>query len=97
MEALLRVATADQLGRTTEAALAGRFPEGEIFREQAELAGVLCEPPADAVSGRHVLARNIAPGKVVGRILDRSRELQDESGETDPDAILDRVIPEGEP
>ena len=97
MEALLRVATADQLGRTTEAALAGRFPEGEIFREQAELAGVFREPPADAVSGRHVLARNIAPGKAVGRILDRSRELQDESGETDPDAILDRVIPEGEP
>ena len=63
LEALLRVATADQLGRTTEAALARRFPEGEVFREQAEAAGVFREPAADAVRGRHVLARNIAPGK----------------------------------
>ena len=85
LEALLRVATADQLGRTTENALAGRFPEGELFRERAEAAGVFRGPPEDAVSGRHVLARNIAPGKAVGRILDRSREVQDESGETDPE------------
>lgn len=101
LEALLRVATADQLGRTTEAALAGRFPEGEVFREQAEAAGVFHGPPEDAVSGRHVLARNIPPGRAVGRILDRSREEQDESGETDPERILDRVIPKasggGEP
>ncbi len=94
LEALLRVATADQLGRTTESALAGRFPEGEVFRERADAAGVFRGPPEDAVSGRHVLARNIAPGKAVGRILDRSREVQDESGETDPEKILDRVIPE---
>ena len=92
LEALLRVATADQLGRTTENALAGRFPEGAVFRERAEAAGVFHGPPEDAVSGRHVLARNIAPGRAVGRILDRSREVQDESGETDPEKILDRVI-----
>ena len=97
LEALLQVATADQLGRSTENALAGRFPEGALFREQAEAAGVFCGPPEDAVGGRHVLARNIEPGKAVGRILDRSREVQDESGETDPDRILDRVISEGEP
>lgn len=92
LEALLRVATADQLGRTTEAALAGRFPEGEVFRQRAEAAGVFRGPPEDAVSGRHVLARDIRPGKAVGRILDRSREVQDETGETDPEKILDRVI-----
>ena len=94
LEVLLRVATADQLGRTTENALAGRFPEGAVFRERAEAAGVFHGPPEDAVSGRHVLARNIAPGRAVGRILDRSREVQDESGETDPEKILDRVIPD---
>ena len=92
LEALLRVATADQLGRTTEAARAGRFPEGEVFRQQAEAAGVFRGPPSDAVTGRHVLARDIPPGKAVGRILDRSRELQDISGESDPEKILDRVI-----
>lgn len=97
LEMLLRVATADQLGRTTENALAGRFPEGEVFRERAKAAGVLHGPPVDAVSGRHVLARNIPPGKEIGRILDRSRQLQDESGETDPEMILDRVIPEETP
>lgn len=97
LESLLRVATADQLGRTTEAALAGRFPEGEVFRAQAEAAGVFRGPPEDAVTGRHVLARNIPPGKAVGRILDRSREVQDASGEDDPERILDRVIPRGEP
>ena len=93
LEVLLSVATADQLGRTTEAALAGRFPEGELFREQAEASGVFRGPPEDAVSGRHVLARDVPPGKAVGRILERSREVQDESGETDPEKILDRVIP----
>ena len=94
LEVLLRVSLADQLGRTTENALAGRFPEGDVFRERAEAAGVFRGPPADAVSGRHVLARNIPPGKAVGRILDRSREIQDASGETDPERILDRVLPE---
>ena len=94
LEALLRVATADQFGRTTENALARRVAAGEVFRERAEAAGVFRGPPGDAVGGRHVLARDIAPGKAVGRILDRSRELQDESGETDPDKILDRVITE---
>ena len=97
LETLLRVATADQLGRTTARALAGRFPEGQAFREQAEAAGVLRGPPEDAVSGRHVLARNVAPGKRVGRILDRSREVQDETGETDPDKILDRIISKEKP
>ena len=94
LEMLLRVATADQMGRTTEAALAGRFPEGDAFRERAEAAGVFRGPPDDAVSGKHVLARNIPPGPSVGRILDRSREIQDASGETDPERILDRAIPE---
>ena len=97
LEALLRVATADQLGRATAGALARRFPEGQVFRERAETAGVFREPPDDAVSGRHVLARNVAPGKRVGRILDRSREVQDATGETDPEKILDRVISEEEP
>lgn len=94
LEMLLRLSTADQLGRTTESALAGRFPEGDAFREQAEAAGVFRGPPEDAVSGRHVLARQIPPGPRVGRILDRSREIQDASGETDPERILDRALRE---
>ena len=94
LEMLLRVATADRLGRGTRAARAGAFPEGEEFRAAAEAAGVFRGPPRDAVSGKHVLARNIPPGKSVGRILDRSREIQDASGESNPERILDRAIPE---
>jgi len=92
LKTLLALATYDQLGRTTEAARAGRFPEGERFRQAAEEAGVFEGPPTDAVLGRHVLARNIAPGPRVGRILDRCRKIQDASGEADPERILDRAL-----
>lgn len=75
----------------------GTFPEGEAFREAAEAAGVFRGPPVAAVTGKRVLARGIAPGKRVGRILQRCRDLQDESGETDPERILDRALTEEEP
>ena len=39
--------------------------------------------PADCVRGRDVLERGIAPGPEVGRIVERCREIQDESGWTD--------------
>ncbi len=94
LEMLLRVATADQLGRETAAARAGRFPAGALFRERAEAAGVFRDPPRDAVSGRHVLARDIRPGRAVGRLLEISRRIQDGSGETDPERILDRALRE---
>ena len=70
------------------------FPEGDAFREAAEAGGVFREPPVAAVTGKRVLARGIVPGKRVGRILERCRHLQDETGETDPERILDRVLAE---
>lgn len=72
----------------------GAFPEGDAFREAAEAAGVFRRPPVAAVTGKRVLARGIAPGKRVGRILERCRDLQDETGETDPERILDRALTE---
>ena len=87
LEMLLRVAAAHRAGR-------GRFPEGEAFRERALDLGVFRSAPTDAVTGRHVLARDIAPGKAVGRILARCRELEDEGVETDPERLLDRALAE---
>jgi tRNA nucleotidyltransferase (CCA-adding enzyme) len=92
MELLERVARADHLGRTTPDARAGVFPAGDAFLARAEALAVRHEGPADVVHGRHVIARGVAPGPAVGRILEACRAVQDETGETDPARILDRVL-----
>ena len=87
--------TAERLLRLAEAARAAdpaAAPEGAAFREEALAAGVFRGPPEDAVTGKRVLARGVRPGKIVGRILADCRELQDETGESDPDHLLDRVL-----
>ena len=92
MELLARVARADQLGRTTEDARAGIFPDGERFLEAAAALGVSEGAEPDVVQGRHLMDRGIEPGPAFGDILARCRSLQDETGETDPQWILDRVL-----
>ncbi len=94
LETLLQLSTADRLGRGTAIARAGRFPEGETFRRRAEEAGVLRSEAPDAVQGRHLVARNVPPGPEIGRLLEKSREIQDRTGETDPERILDQVMRE---
>lgn len=96
MELLLRVATADHLGRTTEDALARRFPGGDHFREQMEALEIHQEGPKDVVLGRHLIARGMKPGPGFSDILERCREVQDEHGFTDPEQILNHVLPEGD-
>jgi len=56
-------------------------------------AGVLHAPPTDVVMGRHLVATGFAPGPAFAGILARCRALQDETGLTDPDAILAQVLP----
>ncbi len=94
LEMLLRVSTADRMGRTTADARARRFPAGDAFRARAEELGIFREPPVDAVTGKHVLARDIPPGRAVGRILERARRIGDQSPESDPERILDRALGE---
>jgi tRNA nucleotidyltransferase (CCA-adding enzyme) len=89
---LLRVATADHLGRTTDDAFARRFPAGEHFRTMMESLDLVHEPPKDVVLGRHLIARGLSPGPEFGRILAECRDIQDETGWTDPDKILNRVL-----
>ena len=49
-------------------------------------------PPRDVVLGRHLIARGLRPGPEFGAILERCREMQDETGSTDPEQILERVL-----
>ena len=92
MALLERVARADHLGRTTPEAQAGRFAEGEIFLAEAQKLQIRERGPVDVVLGRDVIARGIAPGPEVGRILEACREIQDTEGATDPEKLLDRVL-----
>ena len=93
VELLLRVARADHFGRTTEEALARQFPAGDDFLTKARDLAVEHQAPRDVVLGRHLIARGLTPGVEFGRILERCRELQDETGWTDPDQILDQILP----
>jgi tRNA nucleotidyltransferase (CCA-adding enzyme) len=89
---LERVARADQFGRTTPSALARRFPEGDQFLAAIAQFEIRVGGQRDAVWGRHLLARGLEPGPEFARILARCREVQDETGWSDPDAILRRVL-----
>ena len=95
IELLVRVARADHLGRTTADALAGRFDAGDAFLTAARAHSVEHAAPRDVVLGRHLIARGLEPGPGFAPILERCRDVQDETGWTDPDRILDRVLAEG--
>ena len=92
IELLVRVARADHLGRTTEDALAGRFDAGDAFLAAARACHVERAAPRDAVLGRHLIERGMRPGPGFAPILERCREIQDETGWTDPQRILDRAL-----
>jgi tRNA nucleotidyltransferase (CCA-adding enzyme) len=89
---LLRVATADHLGRTTDDAFARRFPSGDHFKKMMESLTIAEEAPKDVVLGRHLIARGLSPGPEFGKILAECRDVQDETGWDDPERILDRVL-----
>ena len=92
IELLVRVARADHLGRTTADAVAGRFEAGDAFLVAARAHSVERAAPRDAVLGRHLIERGMQPGPGFAPILERCREIQDETGWTDPERILDRVL-----
>ena len=95
MELLERVARADHLGRTTPDAIAGRCDELNRFLVRAGELSAEERRAKDVVLGRHVVARGIAAGPEVGRVLERCREVQDETGWRDAEAILDKVLDVG--
>lgn len=95
LDLLLRVATADHFGRTTADALAREFPAAERLRSRASAIAAEASVARDVVLGRHLIARGQRPGPEFGPILERCREVQDETGWVDPAAILAVVF--GEP
>ena len=95
IELLVRVARADHLGRTTADAVAGRFDAGDAFLAAARAHSVERTAPRDAVLGRHLIERGLQPGPGFAPILERCREIQDETGWTDPERILDRALADG--
>ena len=92
VELLVRVARADHLGRTTADALAGRFDAGDAFLDAARACRVDRAAPRDVVLGRHLIERGLSPGPGFAPILERCRDIQDETGWTDPDRILDQAL-----
>ena len=92
IELLVRVARADHLGRTTDDAVAGRFDAGDAFLAAARACHVERAAPRDAVLGRHLIEHGMQPGPGFAPILERCREIQDETGWTDPKRILDRAL-----
>jgi tRNA nucleotidyltransferase (CCA-adding enzyme) len=95
IELLVRVARADHWGRTTEEAKKRVFPAADTFLAAAENASVKDTAPRDVVQGRHLKARGLEPGPHFGDILDRCRDVQDETGWIDADKILDKVLGDG--
>jgi tRNA nucleotidyltransferase (CCA-adding enzyme) len=91
MTDLERVARADHLGRTTEAARLGRFEAGDRFLERAEAARVSHGVRPDVVRAADWMRRGVAPGPVLGELLELAREIQDETGWEDSERIMRQV------
>lgn len=92
IEMLHKVATADHFGRATPDAFAREYPAGDWFLNKAGEMEIKEEGPKDIVMGRHLIARGWTPGPQFGPVLDQCREVQYETGWTDPDQILDQVL-----
>ena len=91
---LFRLAEADHFGRGTPDALAREFPAGEEFLRQVGLLELEDAGEPDVVLGRHLIERGLEPGPGFGEVLERCRELQDETGWKDPGQILERYFSE---
>jgi tRNA nucleotidyltransferase (CCA-adding enzyme) len=91
-ELLYRLAKADHFGRTTPDALARDFHYGDEFLRAMQELQVAEGGPRDVVLGRHLIARGYEPGWWFGEVLRACRDVQDETGQDDPEAILDSVL-----
>ncbi len=92
MTLLERVARADHLGRTTDDAKAQAYPAGDHFLAMAGQLAIAHEATSDVVQGRHLIAAGCSPGPEFGAILAQCREIQDETGATEPEAILQQAL-----
>lgn len=91
---LERLARADYLGRSTSEARKGRFDAGALFLEASEAADVREGRRRDIVAASQLMARGVEPGPLLGQLLQRCREIEDETGFEDADRIIERVLAE---
>jgi tRNA nucleotidyltransferase (CCA-adding enzyme) len=89
---LAELARADHFGRTTPDALAREFPAGDQFIAKSRELAVEEHSDPDVVMGRHLIDRGMKPGPEFGEVLQRCRDVQDETGADDPEKILDEVL-----
>ena len=94
-ELLYQVARADHLGCGTADARAGLFDLGDAFLARAREIEDESGTHESVVKGRHLLALGIDAGPEMGKLLAHCRDVQDETGWTDAEAILARVLRPG--
>ena len=70
IEALVRVARADFLGRTTEESLSGVYPAGKWLLEKSRALNVSNKPPKCLLRGRDLIALGMTPSPQFREILD---------------------------
>ena len=61
----------------------------DFFSDLARARGLFAR---DVVLGRHLIERGLSPGPGFAPILERCRDIQDETGWTDPGRILDQAL-----
>ena len=94
LQDLEKMGRADHYGRRTPDAVMRDYPAGDWFLQMADKLDITTIQKAsnDVCLGRHLIARGLKPGKEFGPILDRCREIQDETGLRDVEAILQIVL-----
>ena len=92
-ELLAALSKADVLGRTTDAALRRDVSSQDKFLEDYHQHVTSQAPPGgklvDSVSGKHLIAKGFKPGPDMGKFLALTRSIEDETGITDPEALID--------
>lgn len=91
---LVAMSKADVLGRTTEAALRRDVSSQDKFLEEyhQHVTSQATGPGGklvDSVSGKHLIAKGFKPGPDMGKFLALTRSIEDETGITDPEALID--------
>ncbi|MEM7255582.1 MAG: HD domain-containing protein [Pseudomonadota bacterium] len=92
IDLLVRVATADHFGRTTEEALERRFPAREIFIRENESYLFEGRAAKRVVTGQHLLARGVESGPAMGKLLALCELVQDETGWNDAEKIIEQAL-----
>lgn len=91
---LAKLAIADGEGRLCYDEKHQSRDDINTFLAKASEVGVhnLDAVPEDVVKGRHLLDKGYQPGPAVGLLLQECRQYQDESGEKDPEKILQAIL-----